>query len=403
MLIMILILLISCKNTNNLDNNGITINEPNKNSKTIQIYNNRLYYFNGYTVIYKRLDDLSIDAIPLCSDSLCGHNSKSCPLFLGWRFYKILAIDKEESIKNKNYPIIYLSYWSANSESSLDGNYRISRYDSAKNITEVIVSKVPNLITSFYLYEKYVFYITDDGDSGHNIHVITKDGKNKYSLDNPNNNSYIFVAAENDLVYYSDWFGNIYMSDIKLQTSTLLLKTNSTMGTAYIYNGYLYYADDYDVAATMGTTEIMNCNFYKISLDNLNAIPEKIIENVFFSILPYCFVVDNKLYYCQAVPEYIGLGFCYNIDSKKQDFDFYFNGTGTIYSYDMTTGKICVEIENNGFDLLTFYGGDKNYIIYDLYRVQTDLTKPYSNFDDTPLFIYNIINKEKTELKGIYP
>jgi len=379
-------------------------NDYNANSKTIQIYNNRLYYFDGTTVAYRRLTDSPENMEILCSDSLCGHASYSCPLFLGWSPSRIMAIDGEESRKNNNYPIIYISHWIANSESSRDGSYRIIRYNSAKNTSEVIISNIPNPIAFFYLYKNYIFYVTADGDAGYNIHSVAKDGRNKYSLDNPNNNLYILIGAENDTLYYSDWFGNIFLSDLQLKSNSFVIQTNSAMGAAYIYDGFLYYANDYGIAAIMGTTEIMNCNFYRIPLDNLSDIqPEKLIENVFYSILPYCFQVKNRLYYCAALPEYIGLGHYYAANNEKQDIDFYYNSTGTIYSYNMETGEVRVEIENDGFDLLSFFGGSGDYIIYDLYRVQTDITKPYGNFDETPLFAFNIVSKEQIEITGVRP
>ena len=270
----------------------------------MQIYNNKLYYFDGFTIYYKRLNDLSAEPMPLCSDTLCDHGTSGCPLFLGQMQYA-LAIDENETVANNNYPIVYISSNWAEYKPELgkwDGDgYRIVRYDSAKNTYQNVISQISNPLGNFCLYKNYIFYTVNDGDAGNNIYAVTKDGKNKYSLDNPECNVYTIIGVEDDMVYYMDMLENIYKSDIELKTRTLLLsQTNSGWGSAYVYGGYLYYADDVNVVYIAGTSEVYDCKIYRTSLEKTSVDSrELVIEKVLHYGLPYIFKVKNKIYFCK--------------------------------------------------------------------------------------------------------
>lgn len=405
-IIMIIITVILLLTTSCKKNSIIYENYQCSLSSTMKIYGNRIYYFDGgkCTVYYKRLNDLSIEPTPLCSDTLCSHDTSKCPLFLGMAPYH-MAIDENETAANNNYPIIYISSNWAEYKQELgkwDGDgYRIVRYDSAKNTYETVVSKVSNPIGSFCLYKDYIFYTVNDGDAGNNIYAVTKDGKNKYMLDNPDNNSYVIIGAEDDNIFYMDMLGNIYKSDLKLKTNMLLLpQTKSGWGSAYIYNGYLYYADDVNVVAVLGTTDIYNCLIYRIPvIDAENVSPEPVIENVLhFGILPYVFQVNNKIYFCKPNPQYIGLGFYYDIYTKERKDADVFSVGGTIYSYDMDTGETYLEIENEEYDMGIFYGGSDSYIAYRLFEIHKDLDQPFMNLKSS-LVIFDTTTKKQFKIE----
>lgn len=367
-------------------------------SRTMKIYGDKLFYFDGFTVVYKNLDNPSSDVYPLCSDSLCSHDNASCPLYLGMQVY-LMAIDKKESEKNDGYPVLYISsLWCESIGENIDG-YRIIRYDSKTNTSKTIISKIANPINSFYVYGEYIFYTSNDGDNGYNIYVIKKDGSRKIALDNPEQNSYALVGAYGQFIYYTDFLGNLYFSDFKLNQKTFVKQTKSIFGACYICDGYLYYADDISIVDRMGNTDVYNCNIYRIALNTevTEAPAEPVLENVFFDGTPYIFKGQDIFYYCIPDYKYVGQGFYYDLNDEKQNIDIYYNGSDSIYSFNPKNGETNLVFKNNGYNFQIYYDASEKYIIYSMYKVNEDLSVPYGPVHE--LFCYNIKTKDFYTIK----
>ena len=346
-------------------------------SKTIITYNDITYYFKDTTIYCSSSLSGNNQEYAVCSDSLCAHNLDSCPLFLGMRPY-LMAIDPLESTENDDYPIIYVSsmYFST-SDTKNPLRYRIIRYDSKNNKSKVIASEIPNPINCFITYGDHIFYTTNDGDAGYNIYRTDKNSSQIFSLDNSSNTSYTLIDVTSDHVYYNDLSGNIYRSPLSLDSTEFVVSSASLYGSSYIFDDYLYYADNCIVTDVMGDTDVYSCSIFRKNLSDLTKSSDLYLNNILYNGMPYFFIYENYAYYCIGNYNYIGKGFNYDLDNKKIELDVYSDGSNKIYQSNLTLSSEPIVIDLGNECLGTFYHGEGNNIIISTYESEFDLSKEY--------------------------
>lgn len=346
------------------------------NSKTLITFNNTAYYFKGTTIYCYSSENNQEYAV--CSDSLCSHNTDTCPLYLGMQPY-LMAIDPSESKENDDYPIIYISsmYFST-SDANKPLRYRIIRYDSKNNKSKVVVSDIPNPINCFISCGNYIFFTTNDGDAGYNIYRAEKNSSRILTLENPSKTSYSLIDVASDHVYFNDLSGNIYRSPLSLESTEFVVSSASLYGSSYICDNYLYYANNCIVADVMGNTDVFSCSIFRQDLSDLTKSSELYLNNILYNGMPYFFVYENYAYYCLSDYNYIGKGFNYDLDNKKIELDVYSDGSNKIYQLNLTLSAEPNIIDLGNEYLGSFFHGEGNNIIISTYEADFDLSKEYA-------------------------
>ncbi len=388
-ILFIAISIIICSCAKNEQNSPLT-HSGNK-AKTMAVYNDVIYFFDGFSIYCTPSQNREAVTYPVCSDSLCSHQNEQCPLYLGMQPY-LMAIDYQESAENDGYPIIYVSsnYVLPNTDMKSEG-FRIIRYDTKSNKSTTILSKIPNPINCFYLYGDKIFYTQNDGDEGYNIYCTDKTTKNSFKLSNSKGDSYTIIGATESHIYYNDLSGNIYRATHELDDSEFVTASASVYGSSYIYDNCLYYASDVEVSATMGKTDVYTCTIYKKALSDISSNATLLFDGVLYNGMPYFFVYDKWAYYCLGEFNFIGEGFYYDIDNNKMGIDVYEEGCDKIYRFDLNEAADKPFIDLGDSHLYSFLNAHGDNIIIGTYTISSDLTEAFTR--STNQQIYNIKNK----------
>ena len=350
------------------------------------VFDNILYVYSNSNVFKYNIDlnnsDFSTSPTPLCSDVLCHHNNAECPLYLKTPAVR-LAVDEHETALNGNAPIIYFS----------DASY-IKRYNAASNSTEIIVDDLYGTITSLWIYGDRLYYTAYMGDT-YDLGYISKYGKESNVLERKNSDVVCrIIGFYNDSLIYSDDLMSFYSVDLALNAEKLLLQTNC-YATGIIQNGVLYFCND-QIETAYGNTIFQTCSLYKYDLSKgLNAIPDKIQDNILAAPTPMIFKADGDyLLYNQSSPVKVNTITITDESNNPVDYDIFDSGSKKMYYYNMSTSETGILFNDMGGNLSRFYYADNSIIIleYSAFDKIID-NKVYRGF-----MVYDYQNDIKHEL-----
>lgn len=336
-----------------------------KGSTKLWLYEDVLYMIDGTTLMGTSISEDTLQKVPVCADSLCSHDTKSCPLFLGSGAFSMI-LDPVESKKNHNMPILYIAYqdmyWDYEQNQVVDNGYAIKRYDMRTNTSYDIVSGYEDNILELYKNGDTIYYRTYSYEDGYHLESIRKNGSDHKKL-NCENEAFTIQNIVGEAVYYTDSIGNLYKTDVDFSTNEYLMDTKTDMGMTVISDTHIYYPDDIEVYDTIEGKDFRKCSIYRIPLDNLEEAPECILEDVFYQGSPICKINEQEILFSKLDAFYRGKAWKFDYNGERQELDIFSNNNGIKYKWNMDTMDEDIAIHIPGYEILSYYTSDEEYII----------------------------------------
>lgn len=374
-LLMVLAVFTSCSKSNDAEMSRLI-----SGSVKISLYHDVVYKRDGTTIKAMSLSDESLEPVFVCSDSLCTHDNKGCPLFLGDNSSSMI-VDSSESGAN-GMPVIYVAYhdmyYDAEENQVVNNGYAIKKYNMRTNTSLDLVSGYEEGISQLYLYQDTIYYLVGYYGSCH-LESIGTNGDGHKVLD-CDNEAFSVGNIVDGTLYYSDISGKLYKSDIDLSYSEFMMETACEFGGAMVSSQYIYYPDDIQIFDTIEGRDFRRCSVYRVPLADVSAEPELVLSDVLYQgFSPICPVGDTEFLYFKPEISYLGRSWYLDYKGERQDSDIFSINGGKEYKYHTDTGEEELAIHIPGYDILSYFAyGDGYYIIaaQEMMEVNPDISYP---------------------------
>lgn len=358
LILMVLFTMSACTKSNNAS-------QFLQGSTKLWLYEDVIYMIDGTTLMGISVLDDTLQKVPVCSDSLCSHDTKSCPLFLGSGAFSMI-LEPYESKKNHNMPILYIAYqdmyWDYETNQVVDNGYAIKKYDMRTNTAYDIVSGYEDNILELYKNGDTIYYRTYSYEDGYHLESVNKDGRD-HNILNCENEAFTIQNIVGEAVYYTDMIGNLYKTDIDFSTNDYLMDTKTDMGMTVISDTHIYYPDDIEVYDTIEGKDFRKCSIYRILLDDLDATPELVLEDVFYQGSPICKINEHEILFSKLDAFYRGKAWKLDYNGERQELDVFGNNNGVKYKFNMDTKEEDVAIHIPGYEIISYYTSKNEYFI----------------------------------------
>ena len=299
---------------------------------------------NGYcTLQYYLLPNSREDAETLentaqvvCSDTLCMHNTESCPAYRKRNGTLLFVIDREESEKRGSPVLMYL-----------DGN-SLREYDVADNrVTELAkLDEKIHSTTEMWLYKGKIYLYGADGEMKGTFFCLNRNGKllHTFTPEFSDTIAFLFLGLYRDHIYYQNPLGQFYRVDPDMTKEEYLFETDLLQGSG-IADGYLYYCKDMRTEDIGHNTQAGLCTLYRRKIQNNGELGKEqaVDDRVYCSYFgPYMTIHDGVCLYCRAAenPVYVGTNYGEErIDGTRPEANFFYAEDGKLYTPDAATGK----------------------------------------------------------------
>lgn len=333
------------------DKNGID-NTCIVGSYAACIYEDTLFYFdrNTRSIKYQKLNDIQENGLPIFSDPLT--DEKENPFSGITSFGNFFLVDPEATKNNRNNPVLIIAYQYWDWENDGRSYYKLVSFETNTNKITTIQDKLES-IQSLHLYGNYIFYTTNEGDEGYNVHRIGKNGKNYLKMDNPNKDLFRVQTIYKDRVYFADAAGQLFSSTLSFEEKEYIFDIVPYI-PAFIIDDYFVYQNNYR-QTDFNNTPMASVDICRCPMSDVSKV-ETIISNIHVGMES-----GRNFYYYLSNPRIIGNSY---LDA----------GTDKLYMY--------------SFD------DDKSHIIYDMsdqevVRYYIALSDKYIVFEDTDYSIYD--------------
>ena len=181
-----------------------------------------------------------------------------------------------------------------------------------------IKDRITSPIQSLALYDGTIFFTTNEGDHGYDMHSIRTDGTTYRRVENEEKNFYrILYVSDNRVYYYDEARSNLYSANLSFEDETYLFQIN-LLPEMFIHDGYIYYGTNSQFGESNGNRWI----YHDICRRSVQDPTKE--ENVLSKVtagLNY----DNTFYYYSFD----------NVDLNAESFDSI--GLNTLYAYNLDT------------------------------------------------------------------
>lgn len=355
------------------------------------VYNGLYYSFSENTISY--IDcEIDISPISLCADTLCAHNDTSCPAFFPDYGKRLMVVDSSTSDKNKKFPIFYISC-------CFGDDNKIVRFDSKTNQSTILVSNIPNVIQSLWLYDNLLYYTSFENDGQLNIQAYDMSSDTTYQLNNTNKLRYYIGGIDDFHIYFTDYDGNVYRAPHDLSSSEYIC-SSVTCGKVYISDNDIFFLADIRVGSIVEGTNFLACDLVSIPKNDINASPEIVLENISYISVPIIFKHHNTFFYC-VCDNVSAQNALEKFDSKEnttstvQMFD---DGTSSIYIYDLESKQSTTMIEDSDYNLGMFFAANDQFFVYSGFPYAIDEITEHGI--DTSIIIYDYNAKKQYVYKN---
>lgn len=346
------------------------------------VYNGLYYSFTNNTISY--IDcEIDISPISLCADTLCTHNDTSCPAYFPDYGKRLMVIDPNASNRNAEFPIFYISC-------CFGDDNKIVRFNAKTNQSTVLVSSIPNVIQSLWIYDDLLYYTSFETDGQLNIQAYDMSANTTYKLDNTNKLRYYIGGIDDLHIYFTDYDGNVYRAPHDL-SSTEYICSSVTCGKVYISDNDIFFLSNIHVGSVVEDTNFLACDLLFIPKNDITASPEIVLENISYISVPIIFKYHNTFFYCV----------CDNVSAQRtiEKFDsresttstiqMFDDGTSSIYIYDLVSKQTTPMIEDSDYNLGMFFAANDQFFVYSGFPYALDKTTEHGIDTSIIIFDYN--------------
>lgn len=313
-------LLFSCSNTPASSfSNELSVGSP------ALIYNDYVYYYspNHQTIVYQNLSNTTETAIPLVNDPLI--ESDKNPLYC-LTSETIFLLDHINTPLNDGYPIFIIV--KKDIPTSPDPTpYEIISFNTKNNSVDIIKDDIYDNVQSLHFHNNVIYYTTNCGNEGFDMHQLHLSGKNYIKKENENKLMYRIHSVYNDKIYYSiDGIDKLYSCNLDFSNDSYICDAVLT-GDFFVLNDYIYYYYNL-VQEKYNNSPVFSVDLMRKSISEPSD-PEIVVSNIYGG--RSC---GNKYYYYKCAPRLINENMIDNGTDKMYVFDLD-SGENTIF-YDYT-------------------------------------------------------------------
>ena len=222
--------------------------------------------------------------------------------------------------------------------------YCIERYDLSKGTRTVVADGLKDEIQKLFTYGDYIYYVASNANFVEKICRIPKAGGEIETLKGDEtiyrietiNNQKLYYIADNQYLYrcnldFTSTEKLMDLSKLKGYDADEAMGVDSRVVGNYLY----YYADLQKVAGSYSS------NYYRIPLNDLEAEPQRIAENIIYGQIRFS-SEGTMLYYQPAVFERV---------ENSLEYTSFNESNGTIYALDLNTLEQTTVCENIGINI----------------------------------------------------
>ena len=347
--------------------NSVSIIDDNSAARfaSSDVYNDVLYFCDignnktNYNVYYQILPTSTSSTTiekrirHLCSNSLCTHDTDSCPSYLRTDMHSI-AIDRDTSLDS---PIIYIS-----------DNNKIKSYNISDDKLKLIKTYDDGYPIALWLYDKWIFSAYSCGEDIQ-LRRIDKNGKNEIVFErNESDVSFRIIGFDDNYLYYADFLSGYYRVYHNLTNEEYLFSTNCFLN-GYVLDGFLYYCDNLS-SETLDNTKFEFCSLYKYDLTQIdkqeqNYLPTLIDQGILVSLTPMVYRAEDMILYCKYAPTKLGENIFKDDSNNDIIVDIWQAGASSLYMYTPSNSETQILYTDIGYDLSLFHYANDNYVLFD--------------------------------------
>ncbi len=398
------ICLTACKNSQNntetppetsATETTLTTEEPQfAQASSAFLYENLYFYQGSYyyggTLKYQNIDDMKDRGIPVFNDT-----STEDP-FSNKLGDVYMVVDKQATKENGGAPVLLIAHHLIDDPVTEDWtkNYKlISLNTQTKEITTLAEDLGTTRFHNFWLYGDTIYFSLWDRPAGaspedpetYTMHTISRSGGEIKKLNVTFENAEYprILGIYNDKIYYTTWVNpnldldeadpdvikntieshKLWVSDLNFENREFLMTLDQRNLDVYIDNGYLYYADNYEVVS-IDKHDNYYADIYRKPLEGFKtAKPELLLEKVNNAAgngdkIAYSLKGDTQMYqyYTFWLPKYLTVRL-YDINSKESEI--LLNSTNDSEAQDFSVSSI-----NENY--LNFYTADNKNKFYNM-------------------------------------
>ena len=280
-------------------------------------FDNYYFFVKDGVFCYQLLGNENSKTLPIYHDTLAKDSDNPFPNI---SIHYSILVDPIASSKNEKEPVLILeySYIDLSDAKKPKLMYRIVSFNMETQKLLTIKDRITSPIQSLALYDGTIFFTTNEGDHGYDMHSIRTDGTTYRRVENEEKNFYrILYVSDNRVYYYDEARSNLYSANLSFEDETYLFQIN-LLPEMFIHDGYIYYGTNSQFGESNGNRWI----YHDICRRSVQDPTKE--ENVLSKVtagLNY----DNTFYYYSFD----------NVDLNAESFDSI--GLNTLYAYNLDT------------------------------------------------------------------
>ncbi|MBQ4037658.1 MAG: hypothetical protein IJC84_05980 [Clostridia bacterium] len=328
------------------------------------------YFFEKDGVFcYRLLDSEVSETLPIFNDVLADGTDNPFPHISG--YYSMLVASSLES-ESEKAPVLVIAHGYIERPIGSEKPrylYRIVSFDMSTQQVYVIKDSITSSVQSLSLYKDRIFFTTNEGDLGYDMHTVQTNGTNYRKIENANGDFFrILYAAEGRVYCYKEGLKELYSCDIDLNEFNYLFNIE-LIPEMFVNDGFIYYSTNHQGGETDGKHWVY-CDLYRRPLSDISK------EELLLSKVTVGRNEGNKFYFYSFE----------NAALSDDGYDAY--GTSVLYAFDLKTKQRTTIYDFKSENVQTEYVAiSDKYLIYWRREESQELC-----------FCINLITKEETRL-----
>lgn len=287
-------------------------------------FDNYYFFVKDGVFCYQLLGNENSKTLPIYHDTLANDSDNPFPNI---SIHYSILVDPIASSKNEKEPVLILeySYIDLSDEKKPKLMYRIVSFDMEKQQLSIIKDEIANPVQSLALYDGIIFFTTNEGDLGYDMHSVHTDGTNYRRIENKNHDLFRILYISNHRIYYlNEGLGDLYSCNLNFEEVTYLYQIN-LLPEMFINDGYVYYSTNSQFGESNGN-RWLHSEIYRRSIED-PTVEEKVLTKVTagrnFGDTFYYYSYDNANL-TEEPFDTMGLGvlYAYNLKTKSTQVVF---------------------------------------------------------------------------------